>query len=85
MLSPFWLYVSGLSPETVSQDKSFAARWQSGYAAACKAVYLGSIPGRASKKLIKKARGCGLFVAKGNPEIPSRYVSNRRSQVDLAG
>ena len=24
------------------------ARWQSGYAAACKAVYLGSIPGRAS-------------------------------------
>jgi hypothetical protein len=28
--------------------KSFAARWQSGYAAACKAVYLGSIPGRAS-------------------------------------
>jgi hypothetical protein len=29
--------------------KSFAARWQSGYAAACKAVYLGSIPGRASK------------------------------------
>ena len=26
-----------------------AARWQSGYAAACKAVYLGSIPGRASK------------------------------------
>ena len=30
--------------------KSFAARWQSGYAAACKAVYLGSIPGRASKQ-----------------------------------
>ena len=32
-----------------SLKKSFAARWQSGYAAACKAVYLGSIPGRASK------------------------------------
>ena len=31
-----------------SFKKSFAARWQSGYAAACKAVYLGSIPGRAS-------------------------------------
>ena len=25
------------------------AEWQSGYAAACKAVYLGSIPGSASK------------------------------------
>ena len=29
---------------------STLARWQSGYAAACKAVYLGSIPGRASSK-----------------------------------
>ena len=29
--------------------KSFAARWQSGYAAACKAVYAGSIPARASR------------------------------------
>ena len=26
------------------------AEWQSGYAAACKAVYLGSIPGSASNK-----------------------------------
>ena len=26
-----------------------SARWQSGYAAACKAVYVGSIPARASK------------------------------------
>ena len=33
---------------TSSRFKSLAARWQSGYAAACKAVYLGSIPGRAS-------------------------------------
>ncbi len=40
--------------------KSFAARWQSGYAAACKAVYLGSIPGRASsvppRRAISRAR-----------------------------
>ena len=31
-----------------SHGLSTLARWQSGYAAACKAVYLGSIPGRAS-------------------------------------
>jgi hypothetical protein len=30
---------------------SLLAEWQSGYAAACKAVYLGSIPGSASKHL----------------------------------
>tara|TARA_A100001035_G_scaffold274656_1_gene266932 strand:- start:462 stop:569 length:108 start_codon:yes stop_codon:yes gene_type:complete len=29
------------------------AGWQSGYAAACKAVYAGSIPASASTKLIK--------------------------------
>jgi hypothetical protein len=28
--------------------RNLKARWQSGYAAACKAVYLGSIPGLAS-------------------------------------
>ncbi len=32
-----------------SHGLSTLARWQSGYAAACKAVYLGSIPGRASR------------------------------------
>ena len=32
---------------------SLLAGWQSGYAAACKAVYLGSIPGPASKYLNK--------------------------------
>src|SRR5271154_6500490 len=31
------------------QGAAFAARWQSGYAAACKAVYVGSIPARASR------------------------------------
>src|SRR5690625_10527 len=31
------------------------ARWQSGYAAACKAVYLGSIPGLASRYKQQKA------------------------------
>ncbi len=30
----------------------FSAGWQSGYAAACKAVYLGSIPGPASKPFV---------------------------------
>ena len=31
----------------------FVAGWQSGYAAACKAVYAGSIPASASKENIK--------------------------------
>ena len=33
---------------------SFLAGWQSGYAAACKAVYAGSIPASASKIIMKK-------------------------------
>ena len=37
--------VDGSSPFTRS---NFEARWQSGYAAACKAVYAGSIPTLAS-------------------------------------
>ena len=59
--------------------KSFAARWQSGYAAACKAVYLGSIPGRASSvpqlrafsqslrrnRDERAAAGCGRSAATG--------------------
>ena len=40
MLSPLFSF---------QPDGSGVARWQSGYAAACKAVYLGSIPGRASR------------------------------------
>src|SRR5690625_5187711 len=43
------------------------ARWQSGYAAACKAVYLGSIPGLASRYKQQKAgiapAFCFLFCA----------------------
>ena len=38
------------------------ATWRSGYAAACKAVYLGSIPGVASnifQTLDQKHAGCG--------------------------
>ncbi len=37
------------------------ARWQSGYAAACKAVYLGSIPGRASSVLLGVPCGYKAF------------------------
>lgn len=35
-------------PDSPAAGKQFMARWQSGYAAACKAVYPGSIPSRAS-------------------------------------
>ena len=34
------------------QGDALMARWQSGYVAACKAVYTGSIPVRASKASI---------------------------------
>jgi hypothetical protein len=34
------------------------AEWQSGYAAVCKTVYLGSIPGSASKFFIQYIRVC---------------------------
>ena len=39
--------------------KSFAARWQSGYAAACKAVYSGSIPLPASSFPVRDRRDGG--------------------------
>ena len=45
-----------------SFNKSFAARWQSGYAAACKAVYLGSIPGRASSVPQRRAQSRARMV-----------------------
>ena len=41
--------VDGSSPFTRS---NFEARWQSGYAAACKAVYAGSIPTLASNSVV---------------------------------
>ena len=51
--------VGGASSSLVSRSKfavqgnlkahQFKARWQSGYAADCKSVYLGSTPGRASR------------------------------------
>ena len=53
------------------KSKSFAARWQSGYAAACKAVYLGSIPGRASSVT--------------NVQVSSRSLRRSRSERAAAG
>ena len=55
------------------------AEWQSGYAAACKAVYLGSIPGSASKILIFQGqcpggeigRRKGLKIPRGQPRVGS--------------
>ena len=38
-----------------STSKQVAAEWQSGYAAACKAVDLGSIPGSASTNTISES------------------------------
>ncbi len=37
-------------PYLTNNDHMFSAGWQSGYAAACKAVYAGSIPTPASTK-----------------------------------
>ena len=41
-----YVYLAGRS--------AIAARWQSGHAAACKAVYAGSIPTPASTRLIER-------------------------------
>lgn len=48
------------------------ARWQSGYAAACKAVYVGSIPSRASIILVNPTK---------TPTISSFEALNKRDQV----
>ena len=46
------LKCSGLKSNHVDVNSSVSlAEWQSGHAAACKAVYLGSIPGSASSSL----------------------------------
>ena len=50
-----------------SHGLSTLARWQSGYAAACKAVYLGSIPGRASS-IYKPLGGSTHYHFSGNGE-----------------
>ncbi len=66
----------------------FPATWRSGYAAACKAVYTGSIPVVAS---VEKARDCGPFlcpnevVAKSMcpgcvPEVSARRARSRQKR-----
>lgn len=56
------------------------ARWQSGYAAACKAADLGSIPGLASKVAEKKARVAELVDA---ADLKSVFRKEVRVQVSL--
>ena len=58
--------------------KSFAARWQSGYAAACKAVYLGSIPGRASS-VSSPLSGSAYYNVSGNGEKLFAITAETRS------
>jgi hypothetical protein len=43
-----------VSRSKISERWSLMAGWQSGYAAACKAVYVGSIPALASNKVDPK-------------------------------
>jgi hypothetical protein len=49
------------------------AGWQSGHAAACKAVYAGSIPASASKKIYTLCPGGGIGRHKGL-KIPRRQL-----------
>ena len=75
---PFSLRPPPRRSGAVSQDKSFAARWQSGYAAACKAVYLGSIPGRASN-ITKPLGDSTSYHFSGNGEKPFAITGENRS------
>lgn len=55
------------SPDPGAIRAGLPARWQSGYAEACKALYVGSIPARASRR----------HVDIGNQETPSRRSGAR--------
>ena len=62
---------------TLQAPEKVTAEWQSGYAAACKAVDLGSIPGSASNPFLLKikfpiAHGCRYNA--GRLKIPARVA-----------
>jgi hypothetical protein len=52
---------------------NFTATWRSGYAAACKAVYTGSIPVVASNEKYLQSRFFGL--SRGSPKTPKKANS----------
>src|SRR5690606_10073287 len=66
------VYNGGL-PKAVKKSLSSAAQWQSGYAADCKSVYVGSIPACASKGRATHMDSQVIAAMARWPDVPDVY------------
>jgi hypothetical protein len=74
--------ISGLQPRSVGYE-TFLATWRSGYAAACKAVYTGSIPVVAFGRVctgVTTAAICGSVVVAPPAPLAGREATDTRAR-----